>query len=82
LKTVTVVTIMAKFNQLKIKRAEQQGRGRGSTLQAAVSAAMRDLLKQKGLKHQRYNTFTATVLIGKEQEEETLSEGAPNERTY
>ena len=76
MKTVTVVTVIAKFNQLKIKHADQQGRGRGSTLQAAVGAAMSDLLKQKGLKHQRFTEFTATVLIGKEQEEEVLVESS------
>jgi hypothetical protein len=41
---------------------------------------MRDLLKQKGLKHQRYSTFTATVLIGKEQEEELLVNDTQVER--
>lgn len=66
-----VVTVIAKFNELKIKHSEQQGRGKGSTLQAAAGAAMRDLLKQKGLKHQRFTTFTATFLLGTEPGEET-----------
>jgi hypothetical protein len=74
-----VVTVIARFNELKIKYAEQQGRGRGSTLQAAMGAAMRDLLKQPGLKAKRFTTFTATVLIGTEQEEETNDQAGTTE---
>lgn len=59
-----VVTIEAKFPELKIKYMYQNGRGRGSTLQAAFGAATRDLLKQKGLKAKRFTMFTATISVG------------------
>ncbi len=58
------VTIEATFPELKGGRYSQQGRGRGTTLQAALGAATRDLLKQKGLRNQRFTNFTATVSIG------------------
>ena len=59
-----VVTIEATFPELKIKHMYQQGRGRGSTLQAALAAATRDLLRQKGLKAKRFTVFTAIVSVG------------------
>ncbi len=59
-----VVTIEATFPELKIKNMYQQGRGRGSTLQAALGAATRDLLKQKGLKAKRFTMFKATFSVG------------------
>ena len=58
------VTIEATFPELKIPRMYQQGRGTGSTVQAAMSAAVRDLLHQPKLKAQRYTMFTATVNVG------------------
>jgi hypothetical protein len=63
-----VVTIEATFPELKIKNMYQQGRGRGSTLQAALGAATRDLLKQKGLKAKRFTMFKATFSVGTVQE--------------
>ena len=58
-----IVTVSALFPQLKGGRAHQQGRGRGSTVQAALGAAMRDLAKQKGLRAQRYTEFSATFTV-------------------
>lgn len=72
-----VVTVTALFPQLRGGRAHQQGRGRGSTVQAAMGAAMRDLVKQKGLRKQRYSEFTATFTLATIEEEtpkEVLSE--------
>lgn len=65
-----VVTISALFPELKGGRAHQQGRGHGSTLSSAMGAAVRDLVKQKGLKAQRYTTFSATFSVGTIQDEE------------
>ncbi len=62
-------TVIALFPQLKGGRAHQQGRGRGSTAQAALGAAMRDLIKQKGLRKQRYTEFSATFTLATIQEE-------------
>lgn len=59
-----VVTISALFPELKGGRCNQQGRGRGSTLQSAMGAATRDLLKQKGLRKQRFTEFSATFTVG------------------
>jgi hypothetical protein len=79
------VTIEATFPELKIPRMYQQGRGTGSTVQAAMSAAVRDLLHQPKLKAQRYTMFTATVSVGtvpdegKETSCENPSESVPSE---
>ncbi len=59
-----VVTIEALFPEMKGGRCHQQGRGRGSNVQAALCAAMRDLVKQKGLRKQRYSEFSATFTVG------------------
>jgi hypothetical protein len=76
-----VVTITALFSELKGARCHQQGRGKGSTLGAAAGAAMRDLLKSKGLKRQRYTTFTATVSVGTTVEEkETNDQANPSQQ--
>ena len=40
------------------------GRGRGSTVRAAIARAVADLLKQPKVKRKRFNLFTATVSIG------------------
>jgi hypothetical protein len=69
-----VVTVSALFPQLKGGRAHQQGRGRGSTLQAAIGFAMRDLLKQKGLRKQRFSEFSATFTVGTVAPDETPTE--------
>lgn len=58
------VTIIAFFPELKGGKRDQQGRGTGSTVQAAMSAAVRDLLHQPKLKAQRYSMFKATVSVG------------------
>ena len=72
-----VATVTALFPQLKGGRAHQQGRGKGSTTQAALGAAMRDLVKQKGLRKQRYSEFSATFTLGtvQEPEKETNASG-------
>lgn len=59
-----VVTISALFSELRGSRCHQQGRGRGSNWGAAMGAAARDLMKQKGLKAQRFSTATATLSFG------------------
>jgi len=71
-----VVTVTALFPQLRGGRAHQQGRGRGSTVQAAMGAAMRDLVKQKGLRKQRYSEFTATFTLATIEEETNDQNGA------
>ena len=63
-KLIKVVTVSALFPELRGGRCRQQGRGTGSTLAAAMGSAMRNLVKQPGLKAQRYSTFTATFSIG------------------
>lgn len=68
-----VATVIALFPQLKGGRAHQQARGRGSTVQAALGAAMRDLVKQKGLRKQRYSEFSATFTVATVLEE--INEG-------
>ena len=64
-----IVTVTALFPQLRGGRAHKQARGRGSTVQAALGAAMRDLVKQKGLRKQRYSEFSATFTVATIQEE-------------
>ena len=64
-----IVTVTALFPQLRGGRAHQQARGQGSTVQAALGAAMRDLVKQKGLRKQRYSEFSATFTVATIQEE-------------
>jgi hypothetical protein len=66
-----VVTISAQFPQLKGGACNQQGRGRGSSVRTAMCAAVRDLLRQPKLKHQRYSMLSATVSIGTITEEAT-----------
>ena len=79
------VIISATFPELKIPRMYQTGKGTGSTVQAAMSAAVRDLLHQPKLKAQRYTMFTATVSVGtvldegKETPCETTNESVPSE---
>lgn len=75
-----VATVIALFPQLKGGRAHQQGRGRGSTAQAALGAAMRDLIKQKGLRKQRYTEFSATFTLATIQEEEAHVEDGSAEQ--
>ena len=63
-KITKVVTVSALFPELRGGRCRQQGRGTGSTLAAAMGSAVRNLVKQPGLKAQRYSTFTATFSVG------------------
>ena len=69
MKTLKSVTIEAEFGELKGGRTHQVGRGKGSNFKAAAAAAMRDLLKQKGLKAQRFTTCKAVISFG------TITEG-------
>lgn len=73
MKILKVVRIEATFPQLRGGVCHQTGKGQGSTVAAAMGAAVRNLVKQKGLKAQRYTQFTATFSIGtiKEGPEET-----------
>jgi dsRNA-specific ribonuclease len=68
-RTIKSVTIEAEFGELKGGRTYQVGRGKGSNFKAAAAAAMRDLLKQKGLKAQRFTTCKAVISFG------TITEG-------
>ena len=68
-RTLKSVTIEAEFGELKGGRTYQVGRGKGSNFKAAAAAAIRDLLKQKGLKAQRFTTCKATISFG------TITEG-------
>ena len=68
-KTLKSVTIEAEFGELKGGRTYQVGRGKGSNFKAAAAAAIRDLLKQKGLKAQRFTTCKAAISFG------TITEG-------
>lgn len=67
--SIKTVNIEATFPELSGGRCYQRGRGRGTTLAAAMGASVRDLVKQKGLRHQRFSTFTATFSIGTIKEE-------------
>lgn len=64
MKIVKHVHINALFPELKGGKAHQQGRGHGSSLRVAAANAVRDLLKQKGLRQQRFKEFTATFTVG------------------
>ena len=77
--TIKVVHVSALFPQLRGGRAHQQARGRGSTVQAALGAAMRDLVKQKGLRKQRYSEFSATFTVATVLEETTDATGEASE---
>ena len=70
-----VVTISCLFPELKGGKCNQQGRGRGSNWGAAFGMAGRDLMKQKGLKAQRFSTATATISFATVQEETTDATG-------
>jgi hypothetical protein len=65
-KEIKVVTISAHFPELKGPKMYQQGRGRGSSVKVAAANAVRNLLKQPGLKSQRYSMFKATIAVGSE----------------
>jgi len=70
-KTLKSVTIEAEFGELKIARMHQVGRGRATNIKAAAANAMRDLLKQPGLKAQRFTACKATISFGTVTVEET-----------
>ena len=63
-KTLKSVTIEAEFGELKMVRMYQVGRGRATNIKAAAANAMRDLLKQPGLKAQRFTACKATISFG------------------
>jgi hypothetical protein len=68
------VTIEATFPELTTPRMYQCGHGTGSTVRTAMCAAVRNLLKQPKLKHQRFTMLSATVSIGTITEEATQCE--------
>jgi len=70
-KTLKSCTIEAEFAELKMPRMHQVGRGRATNLKAAAANAMRDLLKQPGLKAQRFTLCKATISFGTVTVEET-----------
>jgi hypothetical protein len=52
-----VVTIVATFPELKDGTCHQQGSGIGPSTAVATGRALKNLLKQPGLKHRQYTTF-------------------------
>ena len=62
--TLKTVTIEGTFPEVKTGRMYQTGRGRGTNIKAAAANAMRDLLKQPGLKAQRFTACKATISFG------------------
>ena len=63
-KTLKSCTIEGAFPELGTGRMYQVGRGRGTNIKAAAGAAIRDLLKQPGLKAQRFTACKATISFG------------------
>ena len=63
-RTVKSVTIEGTFPDLKTGRMYQTGHGRGSNFKVAAANAMRDFLKQPGLRAQRYSVCKATISFG------------------
>ena|ERR1700675_626560 len=70
-KALKSCTIEAEFAELKMPRMHQVGRGRATNLKAAAANAIRDLLKQPGLKAQRFTLCKATISFGTVTVEET-----------
>jgi len=64
MKQLKHVTIEAMFPELKGGRMYQVGHGRAGNNRAAAANAMRDLLKQAGLKAQRFTACKATISFG------------------
>jgi hypothetical protein len=69
-KTLKSVTIEATFPELKTGVMYQNGRGRGSSNRVAAANAIKNLLKQPGLKAKRFSTIKATISFGTVQVEE------------
>lgn len=63
-KTLKSVTIEAEFPELRGGKAYQVGRGRGSNLRVAAANAVRDLMKQPGLRAQRFTACRARLSFG------------------
>jgi hypothetical protein len=63
-KKVRHVTVEAEFAELKGGKMYQVGHGSGSNIRAAAANAVRDLLKQPGLKARRFTTCNATFSFG------------------
>jgi len=58
-----VVTIVATFPELKDGTCHQQGSGIGTSTAVATARALKNLLKQPGLKHRQYTTFNAVISV-------------------
>ena len=72
-----VVTVQAVFPELPGGRANQQGRGTGTSTKVALARAFANLLKQPKLKGRRFNQINAVISIGTikaDTEEETQVE--------
>ena len=63
-KTLKVVTLEGTFPEMLIKSMYQTGRGTGSNIRTAAAAAIKDLLKQPGLKGRRISAAKLTMSIG------------------
>jgi hypothetical protein len=63
-KTLKVVTLEGTFPECYIKNMYQTGRGQGTNLRAAAANAIRDLLKQPGLRGKRISVAKITMSVG------------------
>jgi hypothetical protein len=61
-----VVMINAEFPELQGGSVRQTGKGQGSSLRVAFSAAGRDLFSQPKLKRKRFTSFKATFSVNTE----------------
>jgi hypothetical protein len=57
------VTIVATFPELNEGARDQQGTGIGTSMAVATTRALKNLLKQPGLKHRQYTTFNAIISV-------------------
>ena len=63
-KKVVHVSIEGYFPELRGATCRQRARGEGSAVRTATVNALRNLLRQPGLKRKRFTTITLRVSIG------------------
>ncbi len=64
LKTLKVVTLEGTFPELYIKNMYQTGRGQGTNIRVAAANAIRDLLKNPGLRGRRISAAKIVMSVG------------------
>jgi hypothetical protein len=64
MKTLKVVTLEGTFPECYIKNMYQTGRGQGTNIRVAAANAMRDLLKNPGLRGKRITAAKITMSVG------------------